>query len=278
MGLLDDKPKQKDNESKPTIAGNVIGDERETILLFGAPKVGKTWAYMTYIKETIDKGNNVYLINTDDGVSKTFKQYFGDEATKYAKGVKFYPVGDIGDVEPAVLEIRQNVTPHDLIVIDLISDFWELSQDRFIEEMSNDSPVGFITKMSKDTKSFGLFEGIKWQYIKKLDGFVTRNLVINPKCNIVAVAADKDLDVADKMSKGGAKKDFGEFVELGVRPAGQKQLRYKFNTIVYIGQQANQRCIQIMGDRGSVLQKRMLLLDKELKDKLEEEREKKYEG
>lgn len=227
-----------------------LEDEKETILLFGSAKIGKTWAYCSMIEEVVKSGSVVRILNTDGGVARTFKQYFADKIDDVKDKVIYYFVESINEAHRLLPNIKQISKPNDWIVVDLMSDFWDMAQNKFIEDASGGDVTMYIVRSAKDTKKFGMFDGQKWQYIKKLDNFIIDNLVLRPKCNVLAVCAEKDMEVEMAMSKGKVNEASKNFVELGVKPAGQGRLSYKFNTIVYIGESNAQHYFRIVGDRG----------------------------
>lgn len=257
-------PKEKKEVEKPIIKKkltlseqlakckikNWAEDDHETILLFGPAKAGKTMAYMPMIKETINNGGKVYIINTDDGVIRTFKAFFTDpvEKKKMIDNIEFYYIGELDSMYCVIPDILDKVKTNDLIVVDLISEFWEMAQAKFIEDASGDDPINYIVNAQKDSKKFGLLEGTKWQYVKKIDAYIRKELVIRPRCNMIAVASEKDIEVEKAMSK----KTIHKFDVTGAKPGGSKELMYDFNTLVYINMLPNQnRYFQIVGDRGT---------------------------
>jgi hypothetical protein len=279
MGLLDvesssiqEKPKLESVKAD----SSWLSSEKETILIYGQAKVGKTWAYCSIIEDIINKGGKVFIINTDGGISKTFKQYFSKRPElleKATKGIEYYFLGDIGKIVSIIKDIKSKVKATDVVVIDLVSDFWEMAQHKFMEEVAGENIVGFIERASKDKKSFGLLDSNKWQYVKKLDNYILEHLVVAPVCHVIGVAAQKDLAMERIM--GGEIKSV-EFEAAGAKPAGQPQLSYKFNTIVFLGITKNQRYFQIMGDRGATTKQTMVSYNENFWNKFQEEREKRY--
>ena len=272
MSLIQDQKKVV-SENETTKNKDWLEQEHETILLYGAPKVGKTWAYCSIIAQFVGAGNKVFIINTDGGISKTFKQHFGDQYSKVSKSIHYHFTEDMQQVIDAVESVKSQASSNDLIILDLVSDFWELAQHKFMEEASGGDVVSYIRRMSENKKSFGLFEGSKWQYIKKLDNYVLEKLVVRPTCNVVGVAAEKDIDI-DK-AFGGKQRNM-EWAKAGARPAGQPQLSYKFNTVVYIGRNSDKRYFQIMGDRGAPTQQNIVSYGDNFWEKFTATREKGY--
>ncbi len=276
--LEGDKVAEKLFNRKFDQSSDWLDNEKETILIYGPPKCGKTWAYCSYVERTIKKGGMVYIINTDGGVSKTLKQYFGDKLGDVKDKLKYYFISDADDGRLVASEVSTIVKPNDLVIIDLISDFWDMAQGQFINDISGGEPINYIVKASKDTKKFGLFAGSQWQYIKRLHDYITTPFTARTTCNVIAVAAQKNLDIEKSMS--GGKTKHAEYEAAGARPAGATNLTYQFNTIIYINKtdKGDKRYFQIMGDRGAITNQKMVTFDKNFAESYEAERNKKYEA
>lgn len=229
---------------------------RQSILLFSQPKVGKTYAVCSFIEQTIKQGGRIKYINTDNGLHKTLKAYFKEKYDETLKSIDYYFITDLAEVDDIILKIKNEVKPNDLVCIDLVDDFWEMSQTRFVQDVCkvmDVSIVDYIISASKDDKKFGVLDGSKWNYAKKFDDIILRSLVINPPCNVIACASAKDTDVAKAFAKKDAEKmyELSKYDEIGSRPGGSKILMSKFNTIVYIGElKSGRRFFIMMGDRG----------------------------
>lgn len=222
-------------------------ENHETILLYGKPKVGKTWAYCSTIKKGLDAGANVFLINTDNGVKRTLQEYLGKDFDNYADKINYYLITDIDDIEEIIIDVKKNVQPKDLVVIDLISDFWELAQAKFVENLAGGKVIDYYERASRDKSKFGLLSGQQWQYVKKLDSMIINELVIRPPCKVIAVASGKEVEM-DRVHNN--KEILDRFDSVGEKPSGQRELQYKFNTIIYIGELKKQKYFIVLGDRG----------------------------
>lgn len=230
----------------------------ERILLYGQSKSGKTFAYCSVIEAHPE--SKFFLLNTDKGVQRTFQAYFGDKAEELSKRVDYTFVSSIKIIPKWIEKVRKEAKPNDWIIIDLMDAIWEMSQDEFVIQSSQaygGDIVEYILNASKDPKKFGLFEGTKWNYIKRLDGMLSNDLVLNPPCNLLSVARQKDnaveeifVDNAIQKGKMDTKPEYLSVTEkIGKRPAGQKNAPYNFETIVYIGG-LKEKYFIIVGDRG----------------------------
>ena len=230
--------------------------DHETILGYGQPKVGKTFASASFVEAIIKNGGHVFIINTDNGVKRTYQAYFKDKFNDVMKHISYYLVTDFDNINEVINEIKIKVTFKDLIIIDLIDDFWEMAQSKFIEDVCKGMGISladYILMASKQSDKFGTLDKNQWQYVKKLDEMLITNFVIRPPCMIFASCGAKDIEVA----KIYAKRDpdilyeLNKFEEVGSRPGGQKRLHYKFNTVVYMGEKRDgKKYFILMGDRG----------------------------
>ena len=244
---------QEEQLNKAKMFG-ILENRCKSILLFGPPKLGKTWCYMSAIKEAYERGGKIYLISTDAGTTETFIAYFKDKAPEVSKSVVFYMLSDLNQMYAICKDIRQSVMNNkianekskDIIIIDLISAFYEMAQAKFIDDCSNGDPVNFIIKASHDKSKFGMFEGKIWQYVKKVELYMREQLVVPPICDVFAVATEKDIEIEKKMSK----KIVHKYDVTGAKPGGSRELPYDFNTFIYINENNGKRYMQILGHRG----------------------------
>lgn len=235
--------------------------KRETILIYGQPKTGKTYAVCSVIEKAISEGKNIFYINTDNGFADTAEEYFGDKWEEVKQKINYYQIWDIVKVYKIIDEIRQNARQEDLIVIDLISDFWNMAQHKFIYDLSNGDPVNYMSLASREKNKIGAFQEDKWQYIKKLNDMILRPLIIELPCNVVACCKAKDTDVAKMKIKDAAKQyELSKYDEVGSKPDGPKELPYNFRTIMYLGELKNgDRYFIVMGNRGFIKKKDMVI-------------------
>lgn len=242
-----DKEQEQKTKSK--------GIEIETILMFSQPKVGKTWAGCSFIEQTLKDKGHVWYINTDNGFKKTAKAYFKNKYEDMMKSLTLDFISNLDELDGIIKKIKKNVKSNDLIIIDLIDDFYEKAQIRVTEDMAkslNMSIIDFMILSNKEGK-IGNLSMDKWTLIKRYDNLLINELVISPPCNVIACCSAKDIDVAKIFAKKDADKmyELSKYDEIGSRPAGQKLLATKFNTIIYIGEKKDgKRYFLLTGDRG----------------------------
>lgn len=200
----------------------------KNILIYGESKVGKTYAALELIKSEMAKNPQIklYVINTDMGFSEPAKQL---GLIEYKDRIQYYYTSEIREATNIISELKKKVKPQDYVLFDLVSWIWNEAQQEFIRILGGDDTVSFITNAMKDPKKFGLFTGIQWQSIKKIDAQVTNFLTRNLSCNIIGITGVKGTEMEDIMNK----KTQGIYSKVG-RPDGRKDLAFEFSTIIRI--------------------------------------------
>jgi hypothetical protein len=237
----------------PTPIPSWVTADNETILIFGLPKHGKTYAYCSIIEDVLErKKGSVYIISTDSGFARTANAYFGPRFKDVWGNIHVEIVFNINGIRNYYDKIRPTLKPNDLLVIDLVSDVWEWAQIDFVEKLTPGGDItGFVADAMRDVKKFGLFDDNKWNYIKALHKFV-EDIIIRKPCSFIGVATEKDTDVEEIKGKKKAEvmlDDLG-YEDLGVRAGGNKLLPYKFETVMRVGFDKGRYFMQVVGDRG----------------------------
>lgn len=250
--------------ASPILDNWVEAFQFETVMIYGKPKSGKTFCYMSVIDEELKKDptTKFYLLCSDNGASKTFLSYFGVNKEPL-KNIEYHALTNPTEFKQTIQEIKKKAKRTDWIIVDLISSIWEMAQDHFVEQAAQafgGDITEYVANSKSDNKKFGLLEAGKWQIIKRIDSIVTQDLINSPFCNIFACAGEKvtDMEVAlieNAIAKG---KDVEKpelltlYDKVGAKPAGRKELSYYFSTITYIGGIEN-KYFQLIGDRGNMV-------------------------
>ncbi|MCK4526300.1 hypothetical protein KAW18_02915 [candidate division WOR-3 bacterium] len=221
--------------------------EPEKILLYAATKVGKTHAIASLIEAKLNErpDTKFYVIITDAGFWKTVLRYWRLKKLNtdvLKKQIIYRPILDLNEVFPVLTEIRAQANPDDWIIVDVMSDFWDRAQDKFIESCSTNGNIAdLIIEASNDSSKFGTLSGFQWGYCKRLDNTISYYFVINSPCSILATASEKEIGGMAEALAGEDKVEksvgfmYSAYKEVGYRPDGQKRLPYKFDDIVFLG-------------------------------------------
>lgn len=234
-----------------------MNDNTESILIFGPPKHGKTYGYMSYINNIVEKGGHVYIVSTEGGVPRTLQRYYrdiGKQAEETLKDkVTFRRVYNVDEARAFWLEIKDGVKKEDLFIVDLLSSFYEWLQADFVDYISRGNITSYIMNAMQDPKKFGLMEGSKWNYIKAAHRFV-EDIIARKRCNVICVATEKDTEgekaIGGSKVEGKLRKIY--LTDMSVRAGGPKDLPTLFDTLVRIAMvgEGEFACL-VVGDRGN---------------------------
>jgi hypothetical protein len=270
VGWISDPQTLEKVPEPPIVAKMAASDtQKETIMLYGKAKVGKTMACCSLIDEAIKANPNVtiHYICTDNGLEQTLEYYFGERTDEIkAKYLKLYKVYEFRkdanvpfftQVAAMLFEIRKRLKPTDWIIMDLADKFWGWAQDTWIEQSAvQNVTTTYIADAAKDLKKFMEFNKSQWQFVKRLDNIATFDIVDNAPCNLLYVFGEKPLEFGEDLTK---RKEAAEtriasdiFDLVGCKPAGQGMLPYSFSTIVYLCGLKDKKFV-VLGDRGHPL-------------------------
>lgn len=213
-------------------------------LIYGESKTGKTFVATYKIKQMLGKNPEAkaYIFNTDNGFTQPALQNGLD---KFAERIVYFPITDLQDTIVLINELKGKVKPHDIILFDLVSWVWDESQKEFINQMGGSDVVNFVKRSMQDDKKFGMFTGIQWQFIKKLDDMITSVLAKYIPCTVICLARVKNIEMEYTISK----KKPDVWMEMG-RPDGRKDMMYEFSNIIrLIKNEKDDRQFMIMGTR-----------------------------
>jgi len=221
--------------------------EPEKILLYASTKIGKTHAIASLIEAKLKENPNTkfYAIVTDAGFWKTVLRYWRLRKLKIdvlKTHVVYKPVLDLSEIFSVLTEIRSQANPDDWIIIDVLSDFWDRAQDKFIDkccEITGGDMVEWIVQASQDDNKFGLLDGFQWGYCKRLDSTISYYGIMNSPCNVIASASEKQVGGMAEAIAGEEKVKkaipmYDSYKRVGFRPDGQKRLPTKFDDIVFL--------------------------------------------
>ena len=255
MALFNKQPEKQQAQPQETTNIEWFDDKRHRILFYGKAKEGKTFSLCAIIDEAHRLGKKVFYVSTDDGFTPTFKSYFGERAAEVAKCITYYRCLTSSDGAKASRDIVKKAQAGDWVFVDLISNFYEIAQDEYIDVIApNGDPVEYIKNAAKDPAFIGGFTQDKWQIIKRINSVIITPLTRLCKAHVVGVCGIKDTEVEKAIhTKGGKKADTRmdkSFDKVLYRPSGLKLMSYDFETIVLISRDDDKRYFKVVGHRG----------------------------
>uniref|UniRef100_A0A6H1ZSD7 Putative ATPase domain containing protein n=1 Tax=viral metagenome TaxID=1070528 RepID=A0A6H1ZSD7_9ZZZZ len=117
--------------------------ERERILVYGEPGVGKTYMYLCILRDNPDvKG---YIIDTDDGVRKTLHEF----PESLHDRIEYYLCATFKEVKSAFEEIKNKITQDDWLIIEQLGQHWEKAQAYYIKEVFKENIGEYYLEMRR---------------------------------------------------------------------------------------------------------------------------------
>jgi hypothetical protein len=228
------------------------GPLQERICAFGGQGTGKTRNVLDVIKMARVTGSDsqLYVIESDLG---SMNRMLYSSTTAFASirdRVHVYPVEEWPEWTAALDEIRGLARPQDWLLVDLITDAWQVVQDYYLEQVGRapgDDPAAYFLKRkvaadkarTKALKEGGKvkgddtgFDGKDWEVIKKLYGQFFNRLYGRMQCHVYVTAMQREVRGDYHPDDLDTRRLYGP---LGVLPKGEKQLPHKFDTVVHCG-------------------------------------------
>ena len=252
---------------------------KERILIFGGPKVGKSFTYiglMKFARQT-KTDSHFFIVDNDNATEGiglypggTYGDLLGDEIDvsydeetdverrEYEHATIWVPELFYG--YPAIRdEIKERGRPNDWTVIDMISNTWEIMPDWYIEQVYGENTWDYFAKTQKaieegdsgaGSRNFGGLPGDAWQLIGKEYRRWEKPLTLHSRGHVIAFAAETEIQAHH--DKSGARRKEWESTS-AVMPKGEKNLAHRFHTIVRMQKSVTgkkiERDLTVHGDR-----------------------------
>lgn len=253
---------------------------RERILLYGGAKAGKSTTYISLMKfAKITRTDSYFHIVDNDNAAEAIGLYpggtygellgeqigetFEEDNTRleYEKATiyipeNFDPYNGIAD------EIRSKAKPEDWVVIDMLSNLWEVMPDWWVGNVYGENPWEYYAAVQKaiekdekgaGEKGFGGHSGVDWQYIGKMYRAWEKKLTLYAPCHVIAYSSETEI-LAHHDKTGEKRAQFS--VTGGFAPKTEKGATHRFHTVGRVqkrvgkdGKGVKERSITFVGDR-----------------------------
>jgi len=239
-------------------------EHMESILMYGKPKVGKSFAACSVIEDALAKNpkTTIFYVCTDNGFDLSFQAYFKERSEDVMRHMVMYPayafkknvtVPLFTQVAAMFSEIGQKAKKTDWLVVDLADNFYVWAQDEWLLQSSpQNSVTTYMSDAAKDLKKYVEYNRNQWGFIKRLDNIATNNILESQPCNLLYIFGEKLIEMGEDLPDEQQKEASDAFELVGCKPGGQKNLPYAFSTIVYISGLKQKKFI-VLGDRGYFL-------------------------
>lgn len=250
---------------------------RERILMGGAPGTGKTFAWLTIARANPDV--TFHVIDPDDGVIRVWQENVEGQAPfANVKNINYYftpfwygtlnphEIGQIGGVHQAYLDIKSKAKPNDWIVVEMISQLWQMVQGAFVQEIFNEGIGEYFLKARKNMKassgSLNPLEGwTDWQVINRMhnDDFIIP-LNYRLPCHTFITSSVSVLSGSNSKEDPEVKSFYGDSK---IRFEGQKHNVFRAQSIFIVSRnsQGQWQISTILKDRGRAWMVKEVLYD-----------------
>jgi hypothetical protein len=234
----------------------------ERQLIYGGPKVGKSWLYRAIGLAYLDSGNEnfIHVIDNDKTVMRMLAR-----TPELRDVIKPYPVQahDL-DALPGVTErIFNDVDDgdgNDWIVVDMINRPWDAGPTWFQKKVYGETnSMDYWTQVKKEkdagdkSKSFGGYESDEWKHIKPAYMGWEHQLTYNAPCHLMLISEEGE--VVEQFDKSGKLAAMYSITN-GRKPKGEKGLPHRVDSIIHVGrtlkrdgQTVKTRDLTMVGDR-----------------------------
>lgn len=257
-----------------------LPSRRERILIYGGAKAGKSFTYISLLNfARLTKTDSHFWIVDNDNASEAIGLYpggsygdllgeqldedFDDHITKltYERATIWIPER-FEVYHPIADEIRKKAGPQDWVVIDMLSNLWEIMPDWWIENVYGDNPWEYYAAVRKaieaeeegaGERGFGGHSGIDWQYIGKEYRRWEKKLTLYAPCHVIAYSGETEIQAHHDKS-GEKRAQFA--IAAGHSPRTEKGAVHRFHTIARAqkrvapdGKTVKERTLTFVGDR-----------------------------
>lgn len=211
---------------------------REMINIFGLPKIGKTHQFFNIARwhQELESDAMFYAINTDNRFGVV---HAGDDF-EHLTNMVYEDCQSIGDAYALAKSYHGVLRNQDWMCVDLQDDLWAYCQDEYAKLRSKAvgvdmDTVGELYAASGDTTKYPI-SGWEWQtpnarFRGLANTFLVRGkghrFIISRQADIMEPSAGMKEDALTKM----ARQMFGH---IGVKPAGQKEDPFRWNSVLHI--------------------------------------------
>ena len=260
---------------------------RERILIYGGTKVGKSFTYlglMDFARKT-NTDSHFWIIDNDNATEGiglypggSHEGLLGEEmgplelewkgekegstyGMEYEHATVWIPE-TFDDYNPIKDHIKKHVKPNDWVVIDMISNIWEIMPDWWIENVYGDNTWEYYASLKKDIhegdedakrNDFGGLSGGAWQYVGKVYRKWEKALTLYSPCHVIAYSSESEI-LAHHDPSGEQRAQWKK--GSGFRPKTEKGAPHRFHTIMRMtrrvgrdGKSVEARELTVVGDR-----------------------------
>lgn len=253
---------------------------RERILIYGGAKVGKSFTYigLMHLARLTRTKSHFWIVDNDNATEAiglypggTYGELLGEQTgeefesditkLEYENATiwipeSFDPYNQIAD------EIRDGAKGQDWIVVDMLSNLWEIMPDWWVGNVYGENPWEYYAAVRKaieaeeegsGERGFGGHSGVDWQYIGKVYRAWEKRLTLYAPCHVIAYSAETEIQAHHDKS-GERRAQYA--ITAAHAPKTEKGAVHRFHTIARMqkkvardGNTVKERTMTFVGDR-----------------------------
>lgn len=226
---------------------------RERILIYGAPKVGKTHQYLTIAKWHQDLGSDAkfYAVSTDT----SYEVLTMNPEFEELDNIQWEDVETFQEYLDAARRFSGFMRPQDWLSCDLQSDAWAMVQDEYarvqtMQAGGNLEDMGDLWATAGKADQYPI-SGWEWQMPNARYRILANNILLRCPGHLFLVSGEQKLKEDSGSGKSGETKETKEmFGHIGLKPMGQKDDPFRYHTIIHIGSRGErQQAFSTAGER-----------------------------
>ena len=220
---------------------------REFIELVGHPKTGKSFSILSLAEawRRMSPGRTVYIIDTEDGLRKTWKSAF-----PHVDNIKYWYCSDMDSVILVLDELVPTLVAEDWLCVESLSRIWEFSQNLGYEAVTGIKKAEYLEKRMADKKGpVTPHPDQLWQVVKNAYGRNFMDILVDLRCNILLTTTLRKETPFESATRREVRQSLG----LNISPDGDPRNPYYPDTVCLMTKEADGFYCTILGDRGSEL-------------------------
>ena len=218
----------------PLLPNEALEGIYERQLIYGGPKVGKSWLYRSIAIAYLEFGNDNYVHVIDN--DKTTLRMLAKMPELRDVIVPHVVLAHDLDALPGVTEqILNDVEADDWLVVDMINRPWDFGPQWYRKKVFGEDEISYWAQARMEaeagdkSKSFGGMESKEWKYVKPAYLGWETTITMSAPCHVMLLAEEGE--VVEQYDKSGEEAQKYAIVG-GMKPKGEKKLPHRVDTIM----------------------------------------------
>lgn len=228
---------------------------KERIYVYGDSGAGKShaWLSIAALADKTGADTQFFVVDTDMATETVLDP--GGPFDHLSDRIHIWNVYEWEEYREAGKAVRKEAGPEDWIVVDMLSNAWEILPSWWIANVFQEDTTDYWSTMRRvalgneeGDKGFGGMKGgVDWQFITKVYLDFEKPISMGARSHVFATAAESQ--VSELWDKSGEERaTFGQVG--GYKPAGQKRTRHRFHSTMRLKRIQGESEALLVRDRG----------------------------